>query len=39
MYFCISDKSVLQCWSSFFCCKHCKVQPVADQLLVVEPGS
>ena len=37
-YFCISDKSVLQCWSSFFCFKHCKIQPVVDQLLILEPG-
>ena len=33
---CISDKSVLQCWFSFFWFKHCKVQPVNDQLLILE---
>ena len=33
---CISDKSVLQCWSSFSCFKHCKIQPVINQLLILE---
>ena len=38
VHFCISDNSVLQCWTSFFCFKHCKIQPVIDQLLILKPG-
>ena len=36
---CISDKSVLQCWSSFSGFKLCKIQPVIDELLILEPRS
>ena len=36
VHFCIFDKSVLQCWSSFSCFKHCKILPIIDQLLILE---
>ena len=36
VHFCIFDKSVLQCWSSFSCLKHCKILPIIDQLLILE---
>ena len=32
----LSNKSVLQSWSSFSCFKHCKIQPIIDQLLILE---
>ena len=38
VYFCFSDKSILQCWSLFCFFKHCKAQSVFDQLLVSKPG-
>ena len=38
LHCCISDKSVLQCWSSFSFVKHCKKkQPIINQLLILEP--
>ena len=39
VHFCISDKSVLQCWSSFSCLKHCKIQSIINKLLMLEPRS
>ena len=38
VHFCVSDKSILQCWSSFCFFEHCEVQPVFNQLLVSKPG-
>ena len=37
--YCISDQSVLQYWSSFSWFQHCKIQPIINQLLILEPGS
>ena len=39
VHFCISDKCILQCWPSFFFFKHCKVQPIVNQILILEPWS
>ena len=40
--FCISASPTslfLQYWSSFSCSKHCKIQPIINHLLILEPRS
>ena len=39
LHFRISDKSVFQCWSTFGYFKHCKIQPIVNLLLILEPRS
>ena len=39
VHFRISDKSALQRWSSFAYFEHCKIQPIINLLLVLEPRS
>ena len=38
-HFRISDKSVFQWSSTFACFKHCKIQPIINLLLILEPRS
>ena len=39
LHFRISDKSVFQCWSTFAYFKHCKIQPLINLRLILEPRS
>ena len=39
VHFRISDKSVFECWSRFAYFKNCKIQPIINLLLILEPRS
>ena len=39
VHFCISNKPNLQCQSSFTRFKHCKIEPILNELLVLPSGS